>query len=121
MDDTVVFTAEIKELKEAPGKPIYLTFDNKKYKLLTDKRCLGKLDYDHICKDCKLKFKCYSGDALNINVDKDLTKVPFNGMQEPTIHELIDRFLAMNGVDLQKIAARAKIIEDGEVDENHQN
>ena len=119
--DNQIFTVEIKELKETPGKPIYLTFDNKKYKLLTDKRCLGNLDYDNICINCRLKFKCYSGDALNVNVDKDLSKVRFNGIQEPTINELLDSFLAMNGVDLQKIAARAKIIEDGEADENNQD
>ncbi len=108
-DDTII-TVRIREVKEEPGKPIYLTFKDKPYQLLADKRCLGNTDEDNICKPCKLKFRCFTSDGLRVNVEDDLGDIGFS--QEPTINEMIDEFLARNGVDLTKLQARAKIIED---------
>ncbi len=110
LDDENIITVKIREIKEEPGKPIYLTFKDKSYQLLADKRCLGNTDEDNICKACRLKFRCFTGDALRISVDDDLANIPF--ASEPTISEVIDTFLARNGVDLTKCEARAKIIED---------
>ena len=110
-NNDAIYTIKVKELKEKPGKPIYLTFKGKDYQLLTDKRCLGCTDEDNICKTCKLKFRCFTSDALRVNVEDDLAHLP-TGSQEPTIGEILDIFLASKGVDLTKIKARGKIIED---------
>ncbi len=110
LEDDAIITVKIREVKEEPGKPIYLTFKDKPYQLLTDKRCLGNTDEENICKPCKLKFRCFTSDGLRINLEDDLAKIPFD--QEPTITELVEAFLARNGVDLTKCAARARMIEN---------
>ncbi len=108
--DDAIITIKVREIKDEPGKPIYLTFKDKEYQLLTDVRCLGNTDEDNICKPCKLKFRCFTSDGLRVNVENDLANIPFQ--QEPTISDLIKMFLAKNGVDLTKCEARAKILED---------
>jgi len=110
LDDDAIYTVKIREIEEKPGKPIYLTFKGKDYQLLTDMRCVGNTDEDNICKTCKLKFRCFSSDALRVNVEDDLAKIPFQ--QEPTITEILKVFLARSGVDLTKLEARAKMIEN---------
>jgi hypothetical protein len=110
MDSDAIYTVKIRELKEKPGKPIYLTFKGKDYQLLADMRCVGNTDEDNICKTCKLKFRCFSSDALRVNVEDDLAKIPFQ--EEPTITEILEIFLAHNGVDLTKLEARGKLIEN---------
>ena len=99
----------IRELKEKPGKEIILTF--KDYELLLDNRCLGK--DTEACDKCKLKFRCYSSDAIRISFDEELAKMPLPS-KRPTLGEAIQWYLQNKGVDpnLTKIVAYDTIEED---------
>ena len=103
-------TIKIRELKEKPGKEIIMVFED--CELLVDNRCLGK-DTD-ACDKCKLKFRCYTSDALRINFKDEITKMPLPS-ERPTLGEIIQWYLHMNGVDpsLTKIVAYDIIEEDG--------
>lgn len=58
----------VREVKEKPGKPIVVVFGD--CKVLTDVRCLGKEGED--CNKCKLKFRCFTNNNLEINFLKEL-------------------------------------------------
>ena len=87
-------TIKIRELKEKPGKEIIMVFED--CELLVDNRCLGK-DTD-ACNKCKLKFRCYTSDALRINFKSEIIKMPLPS-ERPTLGEIIQWYLHMNGVD----------------------
>ena len=95
-------TIKVRRVKEKPGKEIVLVFD--KYELLLDNRCLGK--DTKACDKCKLKFRCYSGDAIRINFDDEIAKMPLPS-ERPTLGEVIQWYLREKGVDpkLTKIVA----------------
>jgi len=93
---------KVRELKEKPGKEIILVFDE--YEILLDNRCLGK-DTD-VCNTCKLKFRCYTGDAIRINFADEIVKMPLPS-ERPTLGEIIQWYLEIKGVnpDLTKMVA----------------
>ena len=99
----------VRKLKEKPGKEIILTWD--KYEILLDNRCLGTEEKD--CEQCKLKFRCWSSDALRINFDEEIAKMPLPS-ERPTLGEAIQWYLQTKGVDpnLTKIVAYDTIEED---------
>lgn len=91
---------------DKPGKDIILVFDTKlsgHCEILLDNRCLGK--NTKACDGCKLKFRCYSGDAIRINFDEELAhfSVP---AEHPTLGEVVQWYLKSKGVDpdLTKVA-----------------
>jgi len=110
LDGDQNITIKIRELKEKPGKEIVMVFED--CELLVDNRCLGK-DTD-ACNKCKLKFRCYTSDALRINFKDEIIKMPLPS-ERPTLGEIIQWYLQMNGVDpsLTKIVAYGTIEEDG--------
>ena len=110
-DGSDTISIRVKEIKDKPGKPIYLTIKDKNYELLLDQRCVGNTDEDNFCKKCRLKFRCFTSEGLKINLEDDLGKLPVGSMQ-PTLGEMVGMFLAANGVDLTALKARAKMIEN---------
>jgi len=94
LDSSDNITIKVRELKEKPGKEIILVFD--KYEILLDNRCLGQ--NTKACDKCKLKFRCYTGDALRINFNDDLLKLSLPS-ERPTLGEIIQWYLASKGVD----------------------
>jgi len=110
MQDDILI--KVKEIKNKPGKPIYLTIKDKKYELLLDQRCVGNTDEENFCKKCRLKFRCFTSEGLKINLEDDLGKLPV-GSRQPTLGEMVEMFLAANGVDLTALKARAKMLENG--------
>ena len=105
-------TIRIRELKEKPGKEIILVFGE--YEILLDNRCLGNTDEEKHCSKCKLKFRCFTSDAIRINFNDDLLKMPLPS-ERPTLGEIVQWYFASKGVDqsLTKIAAY-DTIEEGE-------
>lgn len=94
LDGDQNITIKIRELKEKPGKEIVMVFED--CELLVDNRCLGK-DTD-VCDKCKLKFRCYTSDALRINFKDEIIKMPLPS-ERPTLGEIIQYYLQGNGVD----------------------
>ena len=111
-DEMVSLPIRVKEIKDRPGKPIYLTIKDKPYELLLDQRCVGNTDEDNFCKKCRLKFRCFTSEGLKINLEDDLGKLPIDSTMQPTLGEMVERFLAANGVDLTALKARAKMLEN---------
>lgn len=113
LDGDANVSITIREVKELPGKEIVLTFEHNKYELLLDNRCLGK--DTEACDKCKLKFRCYTGDALRISFDEEIAKMPLPS-QRPTLGEVIEWYLRSKGVDpsLTSLEACAKMRENEE-------
>lgn len=93
MDGDQNITIKIKQLKEKPGKEIVLVFNG--YEILLDNRCLGK-DTD-VCDKCKVKFRCYTGDALRINFDEEIVKMSLPS-ERPTLGKIVQWYLQSKGV-----------------------
>ena len=110
LDGDANITINIKKMKEKPGKEIVMVFED--CELLLDNRCLGK--DTEACDKCKLKFRCYTSDALRINFKDEIIKMPLPS-QRPTIGEIVQWYFQRNGVDqsLTKIVAYDTIEEDG--------
>ena len=110
LDGDQNITIRVRELKEKPGKEIVLIIGE--YEILLDNRCLGK--DTEVCDKCKLKFRCYTGDALRINFNEEILKMPLPS-QHPTLGEIIQWYMQSKGVkpDLTKIVAYDTIEEDG--------
>ncbi len=87
-------TVKVRKLKEKLGKEIVLVFG--KYEVLLDNRCLGK--DTEACDKCKLKFRCYTGDALRVSFEDEIAKMPLPS-ERPTISEIIQWYLLRSGVD----------------------
>ena len=100
---------KVRKMIEKPGKEIILVFDE--YEIQLDNRCLGKETVT--CDKCKLKFRCYTSDALRINFKSDILKMPLPS-QHPTLGEVIQWYLRNMGVDhsLTKIVAYDTIEKD---------
>jgi len=111
LDGNQDITINIREIKDKPGKEIVLVFDE--YEIQLDNRCLGK--DTEACDKCKLKFRCYTSDALRINFKSEIIKMPLPS-ERPTISEIVQWYLQRNGVspDLTKIAACDILDKDGE-------
>ena len=108
MDGEQNISVRIRELKEKPGKEIILVLD--KYEILLDNRCLGR---DEICGKCKLKFRCYSSDALRINFDEEILKMPLPS-ERPTLGEVIQHYLQNKGVDPKLTGIAGEVVEANE-------
>ena len=104
---------KISKAVEKPGKEIILIFSE--YEILLDNRCLGK-DTD-VCDKCKLKFRCFTSDAIRINFDEEIVKMPLPS-ERPTLGEVVQWYLRSKGVkhDLTKIVAYDTIEKDGKKD-----
>lgn len=94
LDSDQNITIKVREIKEKSGKEIVVVFED--CELLMDNRCLGK-DTD-ACSKCKLKFRCYTSDALRINFKDEILKMPLPS-ERPTISEIVQHYLYGNGVD----------------------
>ena len=87
-------TIKVRKLEEKAGKEIIMVFED--CELLVDNRCLGK--DTEACDKCKLKFRCYTSDALRINFKDEIIKMPLPS-ERPTLGEIIQHYLWLNGVD----------------------
>jgi len=96
-----------------PGKDIRLVAETKRgdYDIATGLRCPGNINEEKHCKGCKLKFKCFTSDALRIELSQ------FEGLrlrkEDPSIAELVEAYLGANGMKLTFTKADA-IIEGNE-------